>query len=97
MSATLVALLACAMLLAPPASAISLTATIYNLAPTRVGMMGGGLITIAGQGFFRQGVEGTTTAFLGTKVCKTIDYYSSDTQIVCETPPFDTPVVGIID
>ena len=74
------------------AGGVSFTAVINNVAPTRVGMMGGGLITIKGQGFFRDGVEGTTTVFIGAQTCEMIEYFSSDTQIVCRLPSFPTQV-----
>ncbi len=71
---------------------IPLDAAIYGVTPHRVGMDGSARITIAGKGFYRDGVEGTTTVYIGAQLCNTIEYYSSDTQIVCDTPAFSAPV-----
>ncbi len=71
---------------------VALKGAIYGISTSRVGMMGGGRITIFGQGFSREGVDGQTVAYVGAYRCNIIEYFSSDTQIVCDTPPFNTQV-----
>ncbi|EDQ93048.1 uncharacterized protein MONBRDRAFT_22411 [Monosiga brevicollis MX1] len=61
-------------------------AYITDITPRQVGYKGGQHITIRGVGFDREGQEGATTVYVGTDVCETIAYYSSDTQIVCVMP-----------
>jgi len=53
--------------------------------PQRGSLEGGTRLTIRGTGFSRGGVQGSTTVFVGPNVCDTIEYYTTDTQIVCVT------------
>ena len=73
-------------------------AVIMDVTPRNMGMMGGGLVTIKGSGFERDGEEGATVVYLGNVRCRAIEYYSSDTQIVCVTDdyPIETnlPITG---
>eukprot|EP00049_Salpingoeca_infusionum_P016727 m.345219 g.345219 ORF g.345219 m.345219 type:complete len:3928 (+) comp16139_c0_seq5:247-12030(+) len=61
-------------------------ATITDVTPSYGSLMGGTLVTIRGSGFERDGAEGTTTAYIGTSVCEMVEYYSTDSQIVCRAP-----------
>jgi hypothetical protein len=92
---------ACALVLVLAACAagaiVPFASAIYDMQPTRVGMDGYARITISGKGFYRDGVDGATTVYLGSQICNTIEYYSSDTQIVCETPAFDLPVRAVFN
>jgi hypothetical protein len=91
--ALLLPLLAALSLVAPAAAVeVALKGAIYGVSTPYVGMMGQARITIFGQGFMREGVDGQTVAYLGAYRCNTIEYYSSDTQIVCDTPAFATQV-----
>ena len=38
------------------------------------------------------GEQGATTVYIGTQICETIEYYSSDTQLACLTPAVNTNV-----
>ena len=69
-----------------------LNAVIYGMTPTSGSTAGGTLLTITGVNFMRDGTDGETFVFLASQVCEYVEYYSTDTQYVCYTPP--TPLVG---
>ena len=100
-SATLPTLLvlALAMLLTSTApglvSAVTLpSADITNISPRYGSLEGGTLITISGRGFSREGKQGTTVVYVGNTICKQVEYYTTDTQIVCRTQPHPWPRFG---
>lgn len=62
-------------------------AVISAIYPSQLGVHGGATVTIHGSGFSREGQEGTTSVFLGTRECVQELYHFTDGQIVCEAPP----------
>ena len=69
-------------------SAVTLpSADITNISPRYGSLEGGTLITISGRGFSREGKQGTTVVYVGNTICKQVEYYTTDTQIVCRTQP----------
>lgn len=36
---------------------------------------------LSGSGFDRDGQEGSTIVYVGTEVCSTVDYWSTDSQV----------------
>lgn len=53
---------------------------------------GGTRLTIYGYNFAQNGLFSTQTVLIGNAPCKVIDYYTTDGQIVCTTPPCMDPV-----
>lgn len=49
-------------------------------------MTGGTRLVIFGAGFNRDGRQGKTVVYIGTDVCRTIEYDSDDSKITCYTP-----------
>jgi len=61
---------------------------VLNAVQNNVGsLMGGTFLTLWGSGFSREGKSGSTQVYLGTNLCPVVEYYSSDTKLVCFTPP----------
>lgn len=63
-------------------------ATLRDVWPRRGGYLGHTSLTITGNGFARNGVEGSTRVFVGNQECRVEPYYSSDTQLVCYSPEY---------
>lgn len=59
-------------------------AVISHMYPVYGSVKGGTRLTIQGSGFARAGVQGTTVVFVGSQVCKQIEYYSSDVQVTLQ-------------
>ena len=63
---------------------------IANVVPSRGGTEGGTRITIYGYNFAQNGIFSQYNVFIGNEACYVINYYSSDSQIVCLTPKCTT-------
>jgi hypothetical protein len=77
-------LLACLVFLGPVQANLAVVNSLQN---TRGSTEGGTLLTIWGSGFSIAGQRGSVHVYLGTSLCRTVAYFSSDTKIVCFTPP----------
>jgi len=63
------------------------SAVVNAIQATTGSIMGGTYFSVWGAGFNRGGVEGKTVVFVGSSECATVEYYSTDSRIVCFTPP----------
>ena len=80
-------LLAAARAAAQFSSIAPTTPLISALQASRGSTQGGTFLTIWGAGFSMSGKQGMVTVFVGSSVCQLVEYYSSDTRLVCFTPP----------
>lgn len=62
-------------------------AQINAIYPSNFGIAGGATLVVHGSGFARNGVEGATTVYVGSRECVLEEYYFNDGQIICEVPP----------
>jgi hypothetical protein len=64
---------------------------IYSISPNIGSSEGGTQLTINGANFAQSGLFTSRAVYIDNELCKEIDYYTTDTQIVCITPKCMNP------
>ncbi|KAK3258451.1 hypothetical protein CYMTET_32501, partial [Cymbomonas tetramitiformis] len=64
----------------------SASLTITSISPLEGGTHGGTRLTLFGEGFAEDKYDVAYTVLIGNHQCNVLEYYTSHTQVVCETP-----------